>query len=399
MEFASQTCGCRTDRPDELRKRVTITNSSSRKSKISIQDLPDFGLPGDAYTSEEWYRHELNTFFLRRWHYVGHISELANAGDFIKFDLHHYSVIVTRGRSGELNALHNVCRHRGARLVDNASGTCKRAIVCQYHGWSYSHNGNLEGAPRMHADFDRSAYPLKRAAVEVWAGLVFVNLSQDSVPSIVNNFAAVDLRQYRLENAKVAWDQRKVLNCNWKVLWENGLECYHCAINHPEVSKVVRVERDGSISDTVPGGDFDWTDNYPLTFGSLTIDGKPGVEIPLGDSTRPALKTSYISWHSGSIEIIATPEYAAITLYKPLSAHTTESRVIGLVNADAIEGVDYDIAHLRAVGIATRDQDDDLCELVQRGINSPAYEPGPFNTTYETINGNFKRFYLEAIGM
>nr|WP_143545480.1 aromatic ring-hydroxylating dioxygenase subunit alpha [Rhodococcus sp. 15-1154-1] len=376
---------------------MTITNPSA-KSQISIADLPDTGLPRDAYTSDDWFAHELDTFFAARWHYVGHVSQLSKAGDFIKFDFADYSVLVTRSRSGEISALHNVCRHRGSRLTDDAKGNCKRAFVCSYHGWSYGHDGELIGAPRMQADFDKSAFPLKRAAVDVWAGLVFVNFSESPATTVAQHLAVADLSKYRLDETKVAWDETKVLKCNWKVLWENGLECYHCAINHPEVSKVIRVERDGPLGTVLPDGDFDWTNDYPLNFESLTIDGKYGVKKFLGDPETPQPNASYVSWHSGSLEVVVLPDYVKITNYKPLDAHTTEARVIGLVNADAQEGVDYDLAHLREVSIATRSQDDALCELIQRGLNSPAYEPGPFNDTYETINRNFKRLYLDAIG-
>jgi Rieske 2Fe-2S family protein len=235
-------------------------------------------------------------------------------------------------------------------------------------------------------------------AVDVWAGLVFVNLCENPETTVAEHLAAADLSQYRLDHTRVAWDVKKTLNCNWKVLWENGLECYHCAVNHPEVSKVVRVERDGPLGDTIPDGDFDWTDNYPLLDESLTIDGKFGVKKMLGDPNNPPARASYVSWHTGSLEVVVLPDYVKITTYKPLTATTTESRVIGIVNADAVEDVDYDLAHLREVSIATREQDDDLCELIQRGLKSPAYEPGPFNDVYETINRNFKRLYLEAIG-
>lgn len=370
----------------------------SATSTIAVKDLPNVGLPRDAYVSPDWFQLEKDTFFSKRWHYVGHVSQLAKPGDFIKFDFADYSVIVTRNRSGDLNALHNVCRHRGSRLVDAEEGNCKRAFVCQYHAWSYDHDGELMSAPRMQADFDKSAYPLKRAAVDVWAGLVFVNLSENPETTVAEHLAAADLSQYQLDRTRVAWDVKKILNCNWKVLWENGLECYHCAVNHPEVSKVVRVERDGPLSDTIPDGDFDWTDDYPLLDESLTIDGKFGVKKMLGDPNNPPTRASYVSWHTGSLEVVVLPDYVKITTYKPLTATTTESRVIGLVAADAVEGVDYDLAHLREVSIATRGQDDVLCELIQRGLNSPAYEPGPFNDTYETINRNFKRLYLEAIG-
>ena len=379
---------------------MSIVTSPSAESQIALSNLSEVGLPRDAYVGPEWYQSDVEQFFLPRWHYVGHISELAKAGDFIRFDFADYSVIVTKNRAGEVQALHNVCRHRGSRLVDEERGHCKRAFVCQYHGWSYGHDGELIGAPKMQGDFDKTAYPLKRAAVDVWNGLVFVNLSSEVSAGVGELLAAADLGAYQLENTRVAWDEKKLIKCNWKVLWENGLECYHCAINHPEVSKVVRVERDGPINITadVPVGDFDWTNDYPLVNKSLTIDGEYAVKKMLGDPEDPPTKASYLSWHRGTLEVVVLPDYVKITNYKPIDATTTESRVIGLVRSDAEEGVDFDMEHLRSVTRVTRAQDDDLCELIQRGLNSPAYEPGPFNDSYECINRNFKSLYLDMLG-
>lgn len=358
------------------------------------------GLAQEAYVSEEWYRRELDRFLLRRWHYVGHVSELAKPGDFIRFDFADYSVLVTRDRAGEIHAMHNVCRHRGSRLTDAEGGNCKRAFVCQYHGWSYGHDGSLLGAPRMQPSFDKSQFPLKGVQVDVWSGLVFINLGLEAAAPVSELLGFADVSAYRIDNTRVAWDVKKVIQCNWKVLWENGLECYHCAINHPEVSKVVRVERDAPIAKEIPVSDFDWTDNYPLVHKSLTTDGEYGVRKFLGDdSTTPQPNASYLSWHTGTLEVVILPDYVKITSYKPLSATTTESRVIGLVHTDAVEGEDYDLAKLREVTIATRAQDDELVELIQRGLNSPAYEPGPFNDTYERTNENFTKLYRSMLGV
>ncbi|HEX8678890.1 MAG TPA: SRPBCC family protein, partial [Chthoniobacterales bacterium] len=130
--------------------------------------------------------------------------------------------------------------HRGTRLCDEATGHAA-AIQCPYHAWTYALDGRLVGAPQMDAapGFDKNDYSLARVAVGLWEGFVFLNLGQDSAPidevfaPLAGKFTQWNLPRLR-SGRTIAYDVR----ANWKLIFENYSECYHCPGVHPMLSKV-----------------------------------------------------------------------------------------------------------------------------------------------------------------
>src|SRR5262249_32633784 len=135
-----------------------------------------------------------------------------------------------------INALLNVCRHRGSRICDTPTGHESR-LTCRYHGWTYGLDGSLRAASRMAEGFDRSRHGLHRLHVRVFVGLIFINFDPDPVPfDPIENDLAAPLAPYHLEHTKVAHRQNYPIASNWKLAVENYCECYHCAAAHPEYS-------------------------------------------------------------------------------------------------------------------------------------------------------------------
>ena len=110
------------------------------------------------YTDADIYEREVERIFTRAWLYAGHQSEIPRRGDYILFNVAGESVIVIRGEKGEINALLNVCRHRGSRLTTENKG-CSRRLTCPYHGWTYDLNGKLIAAAHMGPDTVPRAIP------------------------------------------------------------------------------------------------------------------------------------------------------------------------------------------------------------------------------------------------
>ncbi len=121
-----------------------------------------FTLPGRDYHSAEVFELERERVFFRQWFYAGRVDSLAEAGSFVAVDVVGESVLVVRGKDGELRGFYNVCRHRGSRLCDEeSSGKLRGAIKCPYHAWSYSFDGKLIGTPLMAEDeIDRKQFGL-----------------------------------------------------------------------------------------------------------------------------------------------------------------------------------------------------------------------------------------------
>ncbi|MBS0389512.1 MAG: Rieske (2Fe-2S) protein, partial [Proteobacteria bacterium] len=109
-------------------------------------DPAPHALPAWVYSHPEMTRLEIQRILLPSWQIVTHVSALKKSGDFATLDLGPESVFVIRDRDGVIRGFHNVCRHRGARLVDG-QGTCPTSVTCPYHGWSYRHDGSLMGMP------------------------------------------------------------------------------------------------------------------------------------------------------------------------------------------------------------------------------------------------------------
>jgi len=367
---------------------------------VDTATLPASGLPGEAYTDAAWFAREQAAIFRPRWLYACHLSQLAETGAFVRWDRDGDSLLIVRDGDGAVRALHNVCRHRGTRIERRARGVCRAAFVCRYHGWAYGLDGALRGAPRMPDDFDPRGLGLIEAPLEVWNGMVFVTLAAQRPRPLAEQLGGVALGAYDLARTKVVADREHVVAANGKVCWENGLECYHCAINHPELREVVQVIRDGPQPSHVEAGEFDFRPSFPVLphATSVTLDGSLRSRRLLGDEQAPPEQVAFLQWHTTLVELIAAPDHAHLMVYRPIDPGRTAVRLIALVHADAREGVDYDVEQLFELHRVTRGQDDELCEQVQEGLASSAYRPGPFNRDYEFMLQNFVRVYRDALG-
>src|ERR1700753_2064086 len=140
-------------------------------------------LPAWAYSHPEMTRLEHERILKPSWQIVCHINSIPNPGDFVTLDLGPDSVVAARDSQGEIKVFHNVCRHRGARILEGA-GHCPGAITCPYHGWSYRLNGELMGVPVRDSfpALQKEDHALKPIRMTILCGFIFVNLSGDAVP-------------------------------------------------------------------------------------------------------------------------------------------------------------------------------------------------------------------------
>ncbi len=198
-------------------------------------------LPREFYASPEIYAAEIQQIFFRRWLCVGRADELPNPGDYVLRQLGDAGVLILRDKAGRVRAFHNTCRHRGTRLCETASGNVGDRIVCPYHSWTYALDGRLLGAPST-ADiegFDKADYPLHAIHVGLWEGFVFVNLAADPQP-FEEAFAPL-MGKFRRFNLPALMTARRIeydVQANWKLLFQNYSECYHCSPVHPALVKL-----------------------------------------------------------------------------------------------------------------------------------------------------------------
>lgn len=376
----------------------------------------------DFYRDPDIYERDIDRIYLRAWLYVGHESELAHLGDYLLFDFAGESVIVVRNKENDINALVNVCKHRGSRVCLEARGQAKR-LTCRYHGWTYDLDGSLLGASSMPETFDKSGVGLKKIHVEILDGLIFVNFAENpsSFDSVRRDLADC-LRPYELENAKVAHRASYPIDANWKLAVENYSECYHCAPAHPEYSlghglalpdedyadlleavmaragacglsnrsvRAIYLDSDGF------GNDRGY-DRYPLLRGHVTGSrtGKPVA--PLLGSIKD-YDGGTTDFQVGPISFaLAYCDHVVIYRFTPLAVDSTDCDITWLVRGDAEEGKDYDLQELIWLWDVTTHADKDIIERNQAGVNSRFYEPGVYSTM-EDFTQRFVDWYIESL--
>ena len=204
-----------------------------------------WSLPAPYFYDTTIFQKERLLIFFRSWHLVAHVNELRNPGDFVTYDILDQSVIVTRSKEGGIKAFHNVCQHRGNRLIDAPRGHTP-AITCGYHAWTYAMDGKLRGAPRTEclSGFDKTRHGLKPVRVEVFASFVYINLDPEaqSVADMAPG-AEAQMRHYLPDlDRLVLIEQVDVpVAANWKVIQENSIEGYHFDYSGPVHKQLVQL--------------------------------------------------------------------------------------------------------------------------------------------------------------
>lgn len=369
---------------------------------------PDIGITSlsrDHYVSETWHRNDLHAIWHRRWLFAGHASQLPNAGDFTTYDLPgSANVLIVRDKDGRINAFHNVCRHRGARLCTEKSGHVKRNFVCQFHAWSFGHDGELKGAPKMPDSMDKSQWGAKKVWCEVWNGMIFINLSVDQPTSVADELAPADLSIYQLDRTKVVKDVEFVFECNWKLLAENFYECYHCSMNHPELCRVILpdanleviapVARDNPSESLLFAADA--KDSFKPGVRSMTMDGDYAVKRLLGDPANPPTTLTQMAWFP-AFQINGHPDWFLTESWRPLSPTTSAFRATWIVHEDAVEGEDYVLEDVVKLHTETLLEDVTLMKTVGQGVESEFYTPGPLHPGLEQGTQEFLETYLASV--
>ena len=138
------------------------------------------GLPGWAYFSEELFSLEQELLFRQHWQLVGHVNTLTDVGSFLTLDIANERGLVIKGSDGKIRAFHNLCRHRGSRVVADEKGKCNKSIVCPYHGWTYGLDGSARGIARKETfpKMDRDRLGLIPLDMEIWYGFIFIKFNR-----------------------------------------------------------------------------------------------------------------------------------------------------------------------------------------------------------------------------
>jgi glycine betaine catabolism A len=399
---------------------------------------PGHGLPRPFYHKELLYRAEMEFIWRNGWLFAGHSCQIPHPGDYFLYEVDDDSIIVVRQDDGGVRALYNVCRHRGSLICETSEGSVKR-FICPYHQWTYDRGGRLLLYRGMQEGLDKAQLGLNQAHAREVEGMIFISLAAQPLDfELANQTIAPMLKPQGLTRAKVAKIMDFDVHANWKLVWENNRECFHCNVSHPQYIKAnfdhynaddtipriaeelahvtARIQAkwaaqglDGSHFETglteFPDPDHDiWysANRTPLLDGYLseTMDGQQIAPL-MGDYTDAEVGTLRIRmlpnfWSHSSCD------HSVTTRLTPNGLYHTHIRMIWLVDAQAEVGKDYELDKMLPFWLLTSEQDWEICVRQQRGVNSHAYVPGPLSTYKEYNLDRFLRWYLkemsEAIG-
>jgi Rieske 2Fe-2S family protein len=337
-------------------------------------------LPARAYTDPAIYERERREVFARSWVPVCSIAQVAEPGQFVASSIGGEPVVVIRGDDGELRALSNVCRHRASLLVRGA-GECPRVLRCPYHGWTYDHSGQLVGVPeaRGFADLDRDQVALPQFQVGVMAGLVCVNLDPDAAPlagwfgDLESRFAAFGLGRLVVEGPFV--DEYPH---NWKVIADNYLEGYHIPVGHPGLLRLLDYKR----YTPAPGRNHSWID-APMREGTRSRDRLERIyqrAVEPMPGFPPELVGSWTYAHMfPSTFLDIYPDQIDTWQLQPLGVRRT--RTVSWIFRPEGGSLRAEAARRANVEINEKvmDEDVELCDGVQEGLESLTYRRGVLN--------------------
>jgi glycine betaine catabolism A len=387
-------------------------------------------LPGAFFADDTLYQAEIDYLFGRHWLFVASEPEIPEGGDYRTFQIGPWPIFILRRDDGSIAAFHNVCRHRGSRILQQEAGVVGATLQCPYHRWSYDFEGHVIGCGAT-GGLPAEQRRLQPIHLRTLAGLIFVCLAEEPPPDFTDMDArmAPYLAPHGLSEAKVAKQVDIIEHGNWKLTIENNRECFHCA-GHPELlcslfdffgevdeARMSEQERAGYAryqqaarearalwtSAGLPWQPIEELAGRPTAFRterlvldgageSMTADTRVACRRLLGKLTEPRLGTLHFhtqpnAWFHFLSDHILT--FATL----PLTRERTLVRSTWLVHRDAEEGRDYDLEKLTAVWNATNAQDAEFVGETQRGVSSPAYLPGPiaaseymvqlFHTWYE----------------
>lgn len=364
-------------------------------------------LPKEFYFSPEIFGEEREKILFGQWVCIGRVDEIPETGNYLAVNLGGESIIVVRDEQRQLKAFFNLCSHRGSRLVSmevaeeermRVAGFFRKTIRCPYHSWVYGLDGGLRLAPHLDdltTDEAASEFSLKGVAVGTWGGFIFLNLSA-AVPvvSLTDQLGEIPQRlsRYPLADLVVGRRIEYSVAANWKVILENYNECYHCVGVHPELCRIVPAFREAG------GANLDWDDGIPHREGAytFTFDGttkrKPFPGLNEAEKTRHKGELAY-----PNLMISLSADHVAAFTLLPVDPVRTHIICEFLFHPSEADKNDFDPNDAAGFWDLVNRQDWAICENVQRGMSSRAFERG-YCAPMEDLSLDIRRYIERSLG-
>ncbi len=356
-------------------------------SAQSLQPGNGYRLPAEAYYDQAWFHREQKQLFRRSWNFVGETRDIPQVGDYLTATIGGSPIVVVRGEDQKLRAFHNVCRHRGAQLLD-AQGNCN-AIVCPYHRWQYKLDGSLRNVPQQIKQLpamNLDEWGLIPAALSQWQGLVFVN--PDSQASAFETWLADIpdlLGSFEPDRLRVLCEGTFEFAANWKFYVENHVDWYHLWYTHPKSLRMWEHHQGEMLQSGAH-----WASFEPTRPGSSSMT--PELKPIGGLSERQQQNGAHLLFPNLTLFTGAT--YFATGLVMPLAPNRTQMHFRALVEPEQVTSTEMAQIMLQAFQEITEVEDAGMTERLQATVQSDAFAVGPMTMDHEAPIARLHDEYL-----
>ena len=360
--------------------------SAAEVADVRRPTLEAHVLPPRAFHDQEIFDYEQRAWFAGGWVSIGREEDAQVAGQYFLAAVAGENLIIVRGNDGQLRGFYNVCRHRGALVVEEESGVVPR-FQCPYHAWIYDLAGKLK-QPRhteLLEDFDPAEWGLVPVRVDTWQGIIYVDLSGQAPPlhdflgDIVAVFARFDLGALRRAR-RIDYDVR----ANWKAIVENYEECYHCPGVHPQLNRITPYTSGSYLSSN--GAALNSYMEVLPQFETLSMTGAADGRAPIPGMTDEDDRRIYYCGVWPNLLFSLHPDYLMLHFVTPLEPGRTLIRCEWYFDPAEMAKPDFSPEDAIEFWDLTNRQDWHVCELQQRGTRSRAYPPGRYSSMESTVH-------------
>lgn len=353
----------------------------------TLQPGNGYRLPAQAYYDQEWFFREQRQLFRRCWNFVGETRDVSEVGDYLTATIGGNPIVVVRDNAGELRAFHNVCRHRGAKLLENG-GNCS-TIVCPYHRWQYKLDGRLNNVPQQNKQLpklNRDDWGLVPVSLAIWQGLLFVNPDGEAAPfeSWLAGMSDI-IGSFEPQRLQVLCEGVFEFSANWKFYIENHVDWYHLWYTHPESLRMW-----GHHQGEMVQRGAHWASFEPLRSGHPNMT--PELKPIAGLSERQQQNGAHLLFPNLTLFTGAT--YFATGLVTPLGPDRTRMHFRALVEPNQVTSPELAQIMLQAFREITEVEDAGMTERLQAAVQSDAFAVGPMTMEHEAPIARLHDEYL-----
>ena len=346
----------------------------------------------DLYFEPDWFKKECENIFHKEWFCCGREEDIPDIGNYKVINIGEESIFLLRSNDQKIRAFFNFCKHRGCQLLEEGTeGRLKRNIICPYHSWTYNFDGSIAKTPHLDVDLDNKKFHLNQVKLDTWGGFIILNLGGEGhLDKQIGNIKE-QFKRYPLDELLSSSKYNYSVQSNWKVIIENYNECYHCAGIHPELCQVVPAFKENG------GSSLNWETGIPQREGTNTFTFTGTTNRP----PFPGLNDDEKEKHFGqaiypNLLISLSMDHVAAFIVSPEGPDRTSIDCRILFHPESTSMKDFDPSDAAEFWHMINKQDWNICEKVQKGMNSSAFEYG-FYGEMEDENLDIRKYISEKL--